>query len=383
FSSIAIVATLGLLLLLLAQSQQTGRAQSPPDWENARVFAIGKEPAHATLVPYTDERAALRADSQASPYVRSLDGAWQFHWARRPEERPVDFYKPEFDVTGWRAIHVPSNWEMEGYGTPIYTNITYPFKRAAPRVTEEPPPTWTAYKERDPVGSYRRTFEVPPDWRGRQTFLVFGGVNSAFYVWVNGQRVGYSEDSRLPSEFDITRYLQPGANVLAVEVYRWSDGSYMEDQDFWRMSGIFRSVQLVSRAPVYVRDFYARSTLDAAYRDGVLKLKVKVKNTTQQDEAVSVEARLLDAAHRPVFRPLTAKANVPSQADAALDFEQVVVNPRKWSAEEPNLYTLLITLQDASGRVIETIPWHVGFRTSEIKDGQILFNGKPIVIKGV
>src|SRR5919202_666585 len=299
-SAAASIAGLGLPLFILAAPGQDQRTP-PPDWEDPRVFAVGKEPAHATLVPYPDESAALRADSQASPFVRSLDGMWKFHWVPRPEERPMDFYKPEFDVSSWREIRVPSNWEMEGNGTPIYTNITYPFKRAAPRVTEELPPTWTAYKERDPVGSYRRTFAVPMGWRGRQVFLTFGGVNSAFYVWVNGARVGYSEDSRLPSEFDVTEHLRPGANVVAVEVYRWSDGSYMEDQDFWRMSGIFRGVRLVSRAPLYVRDFYARPVLDAQYRDAVLRLKVEVRNAGAQDGAVSVEARLLDAARRPVF----------------------------------------------------------------------------------
>ncbi|MDT5263341.1 MAG: beta-galactosidase [Acidobacteriota bacterium] len=378
------IVCLCLPLFALAARAQDGQPQTPPhDWENARVFAIGKEPAHATLTPYPDEASALRADSPDSPFVRSLDGVWKFHWARRPEERPADFYKPDFDVSAWRDIRVPSNWEMEGYGTPIYTNITYPFKRAAPRVTEEPPAAWTAYKDRDPVGSYHRTFEVPADWRGRQVFLAFGGVNSAFYVWVNGQKVGYSEDSRLPSEFNITSYLKPGENMLAVEVYRWSDGSYMEDQDFWRMSGIFRSVQLVSRAPIYARDFYARTTLDADHRDATLRVKVKVRNAERQNDAVAVEAKLLDAAHHSVFRALNEKANVQGQSETALDFEQKVSNPLKWSAEEPNLYTLLITLKDSSGRVIETIPWRVGFRSSEIKDGQILFNGKPIIIKGV
>lgn len=366
-------------LFVLGQDKQT---DAPPDWENGRVFAINKEPAHAALTPYADERAALDADSRASTFVRTLDGAWKFRWSRRPEERPVDFYKPDFDAAAWRDIRVPSNWEMEGYGTPIYSNITYPFKRDAPRVTEEPPREWTAYKERDPVGSYRRTFEVPAEWAGRQIFLTFGGVSSAFYVWVNGQRVGYSEDSRLPSEFNVTPYIKPGANLLAVEVYRWSDGSYMEDQDFWRMSGIFRHVRLVSRSNLYVRDFYARTTLDAAYRDATLKLKVELKNNAERDANATVEAKLLDARGRPVFRALTKRTNAPRQSGATIEFEQSVSNPLKWSAEEPNLYTLLVTLKDAGGRVLEVIPSRVGFRTSEIKGGQILFNGKPIVIKG-
>src|SRR5215213_4099655 len=382
FDAVAFAACMGLPLLVFALSSQSGRQNdTPPDWENPRVFAINKEPAHATLTPYADERAALDADSKPSVFVRPLDGAWKFHWSRRPEERPADFYKPDFDANAWREIRVPSNWEMEGYGTPIYSNITYPFKRDAPRVTEEPPREWTAYKERNPVGSYRRTFEVPAEWAGRQIFLTFGGVSSAFYVWVNGERVGYSEDSRLPSEFNVTPYVKPGANLLAVEVYRWSDGSYMEDQDFWRMSGIFRSVRLVSRAPLHVRDFYARTTPDAAYRDAALKLKVELKNATDREEPATVEAKLLDARGRPVFRTLTKRTSASRQSGATVEFEQQVSNPLKWSAEEPNLYTLLLTLKGAGGRVLEVIPWRVGFRTSEIKGGQLLFNGKPIVIK--
>jgi beta-galactosidase len=383
FTAVVFAACMSLPLLVFAMSSQDGRpSDTPPDWENPRVFAVNKEPAHAMLTPYADERAALDADSKPSTFVRPLDGAWKFQWSRRPEERPVDFYKPDFDTSAWRDIRVPSNWEMEGYGTPIFSNITYPFKRDAPRVTTEPPREWTAYRERNPVGSYRRTFEVPAEWAGRQIFLTFGGVSSAFYVWVNGARVGYSEDSRLPSEFNVTPYIKPGANLVAVEVYRWSDGSYMEDQDFWRMSGIFRSVRLVSRAPLHVRDFYALTTLDAAYRDATLKLKVELKNSGERDAPATVEAKLLDARGRPVFRTLTKRTSAPRQSAASVEFEQKVSNPLKWSAEEPNLYTMLLTLKGAGGRVLEVIPWRVGFRTSEIKDGQILFNGKPIVIKG-
>jgi beta-galactosidase len=362
-----------------------GFAQAGPalEWEDPRVFAVNEEPAHATLVPYPDEAAALRAGEQGSPFVQSLNGLWKFHWVRIPSERPVDFYKPEFDVAGWREIRVPSNWEREGYGTPIFLNIVYPHKRDAPSVMGEPDPTWTTYKERNPVGSYRRTFTVPEEWKGRRTFLVFGGVSSAFYVWVNGEKVGYSEDSRLPSEFDVTKYLEPGENVLAVEVYRWCDGSYLEDQDFWRLSGIFRDVSLVSRAPLHVRDFYARTALDKQYRDATLSLKVTVRNAGEQSAPASVEAKLLDDAGRAVGRPLTAKASVPAGREVSLDLEQAVPNPKKWSAEEPNLYTLVLSLKGAGGATVESIPWSVGFRTSEIRNNQILINGRPVMLKGV
>jgi len=384
FSGAAALAAACLCLLSGSVAPfQTTRADGLTfEWLDPAVFAVGKEPAHATLVPFPDEAAALNSESKGSPFVRTLDGLWKFHWTKTPAGRPIDFVKPEFDAGAWREIRVPSNWEMEGYGTPFYLNILYPFKRDAPSVMGEPPADWTAYHERNPVGSYRRTFTVPAEWSGRRTFLVFGGVSSAFYVWLNGRVVGYSEDSRLPSEFDITDKLKAGENVLAVQVYRWSDGSYMEDQDFWRMSGIFRSVGLVSRAPLHVRDFYARPVLDADYRDASLRLRVNVRNASSSDEQVFVGAKLLDASRRAVGQPLNARVGVRSGSEAKLEMEHKVSNPLKWSAEEPNLYTLLLTLKRADGRVVETVPWRVGFRSSEIKGGQLLFNGRPIMLKG-
>jgi beta-galactosidase len=382
-----------ILLLTCSFVPSHARQTDPPDWENPRVFGINREPMHATFVPYADEATARRGalayapgapPAPGSPFVQSLNGKWKFNWVKEPSLRPVDFYKPEFDVSAWKEIRVPSNWEFEGYGTPIFLNIIYPFKRDAPRVTEEPPKDWTTYEERNPVGSYRRTFTVPASWAGRETFLVLRGVNSACYVWVNGQRVGYSEDSRLPAEFNVTKYVRPGENIVAVEVYRFSDGSYMEDQDFWRLSGIFRDVELVSRAPVHVRDFYARvTTFGEGYRDALLRVQVEVKNMTERDETVRVEAGLLDERGRAVFKTRGEFASAPRQSGSTIIFDQTVAHPKKWSAEEPNLYTLLITLKDGNGRVLEVIPWRLGFRTTEIKDGQILVNGRPVRIKGV
>lgn len=382
-----------LLLLACASVQTQARQAAPPDWENPRVFGVNKEPAHATFVPYADEAAARRGamayapgapPAPASPFVMSLNGMWKFNWVKEPSARPADFYKPEFDVSGWKEIRVPANWEFEGYGTPIFLNIVYPFKRDAPKVTSEPPKDWTTYEERNPVGSYRRTFTVPASWNGRETFLVLRGVNSACYVWVNGERVGYSEDSRLPAEFDVTKYVRPGENTLAVEVYRFSDGSYIEDQDFWRLSGIFRDVELVSRAPLHVRDFYARAAVfGEGYRDAMLRINVEVRNVTGRDETVRVEVELFDDRGRAVFKPLGNFASAPRQSGTTLIFEQYVPKPKKWSAEEPNLYTLLLTLKDGNNRVLEVIPWRLGFRMSEIKGGQLLVNGRPVVIKGV
>lgn len=376
-------------LLLACASVQS---QDLPDWENPRVFNINKEPAHATFVPYTDEASARRgvlafapgaAPAPGSPFVMSLNGRWKFNWVKEPSARPVDFYKPEFDVSGWKEIKVPANWEFEGYGTPIFLNIIYPFKRDAPKVMGEPPRDWTTYEERNPVGSYRRTFNVPAAWAGRETFLVLRGVNSACYVWVNGQKVGYSEDSRLPAEFNVTQYVRPGENTLAVEVYRFSDGSYIEDQDFWRLSGIFRDVELVSRAPLHLRDFYARTHLDAQYADARLNVNAKVRNAGASAEKFTLQAKLFDARGTSVGAPFVGEGTATSGGEVSLDLSQNVNNPLKWSAEEPNLYTLVLTLKDSKGRVLEVVPWRLGFRTSEIKNGQILVNGRPMMIKGV
>ncbi|MCA1614301.1 MAG: DUF4981 domain-containing protein [Acidobacteria bacterium] len=331
-----------ILQLLLAASivcpaQDESRARAGlPEWEDPRVFGVGREPAHSTFVPYPDEAAARQgalafapgaARAPSSPYVRSLNGRWKFHWVKEPSLRPADFYKPEYDVSAWKEIRVPSNWEMEGYGTPIFLNIVYPFKRDAPKVMGEPPKDWTTYAERNPVGSYRRAFTLPAEWKGRETFLILRGVNSACYVWVNGHRLGYSEDSRLPAEFDVTKYVRPGENSVAVEVYRYSDGSYLEDQDFWRLGGIFRDVELVSRAPVHVRDFHARTHLDAQYRDARLAVNAKVRNAGKSRERFSLEMKLFDGRGAAVGAPVAAEGSAPAGGEVSLDLSREVANP--------------------------------------------------------
>jgi beta-galactosidase len=374
----------GMLALLIVAAAAPARGRDrAPDWEDPTVIGINREPMHATFTPYADAAAALKMDPAGSGWVMSLNGSWKFHWSRRPEERPAEFFAPGFDASGWAEIPVPSNMEVQGYGTRIYTNITYPFKKDAPRVMGEPDPSWTTFNERNPVGSYLRAFQAPADWTGRRVLLTFDGVASAFYVWVNGQKVGYSEDSRLPAEFDITSYLKPGANLLAVEVYRYSDGSYLEDQDFWRLSGIFRDVTITARGPLHIRDFYVRTILDSDYRDATLGLLVEVMNSKPETADAKVEATLLDDAGERVWSSGDIDWQVPPKVARGLFWAGAVKNPAKWSAETPNLYTLLLTLKDSAGRTLEVIPWPVGFRSSEIKDGQLLINGKPIYIKGV
>ncbi len=353
------------------------------DWQNPQVNSINQEQAHSTFSAYPTVEAALNSESESSALAISLNGQWKFNWVRRPEERPRDFYQPGYDVSIWKEITVPGDWMMQGYDVPIYSNMTYPFKKDAPRVMGEPDKSWTAFVNRNPVGSYRRNFSLPEGWKNRQTFLIFDGVNSAFYVWINGQAVGYAEDSRLPSEFNISKYLKPGENMIGVEVYRWCDGSYMEDQDFWRMAGIFRDVTLISRGSVYVRDFFVETELDKQYRDAVFHLKVKIRNVGAQGMPVKIDAGLLDDSGKSVFENISGNALVKPGEESVVDLSQAVKDPKKWSAEEPNLYRLLITLKDGSGKALEVIPGRVGFRTSEIKEDRLLINGRKIYLKGV
>ena len=361
---------------------QIGLAAAP-DWENEQVIGRNKEPGRAMAFPYPDRARALQATREATPYFQSLNGPWRFHWVPHPDQRPADFYRPEFDVSGWKTVSVPGNWQCQGYGMPLYTNITYPFRADPPRVMGEPPAEYTNFQARNPVGSYRRTFEVPADWKGRQVFLQFDGVDSAFYLWINGRQVGYSEDSRTPAVFHINRYLQDGPNVLAVEVYRYSDGSYLEDQDFWRLSGIYRNVYLWSTADLHLRDFFIHADLDDQYRDAQLRVEAEVRNFADRPQAFTVEAKLLDGVGKTVFQGVVAGGDAGAAATAAVTLNQPVPNPAKWSAEQPNLYRLLLTLKDAAGKVVEVTTCRVGFRRVEMKNGFLLVNGQRIDLKGV
>lgn len=259
-----VVMIMGFFFFGLSSQAQT----IPNDWENPLVFQINKEVPKATFLPYADEATAIADNYAKSPYYQLLNGNWKFHWVSKPDDRPLDFYKETYDVSKWKDIKVPSNWEIEGYGIPIYTNIVYPFPLNAPYIPHND----------NPVGSYRRDFNVPASWDGRRIYLHFASGAAAMYVWVNGKKVGYSEVTKSPAEFDITKYTRKGKNTLAVEVYRWSDGSYLEDQDFWRLSGIDNDVYLYSTAQLRIADFFAHPDLEAAYKNGLLSVDVKLKN---------------------------------------------------------------------------------------------------------
>jgi beta-galactosidase len=372
------LSALGVATLLALAATTPG---SPvPDWENPEVFGRNKEPAHCTLMPYPNEATALVGTREASPFFRLLNGRWRFHWVRKPAGRPAGFHQPGYDVSGWDEIPVPSNWELQGYGIPIYTNSAYPFSPTDPRPPSIP-------HDWNPVGSYRTEFTVPKEWKDRQVFLHFEGVKSAFYLWINGEAAGYSQGSMTPAEFNITKHLRGGRNVLAAEVYRWSDGSFLEDQDTWRLSGIYRDVFLYSTPTVHLRDFFLRSDLDAEYRDAALRVSTRVRNYgAARARPHAVEVSLFDPGGAPVgARPLVTGriAALAAGDEGVVEMQAEVSDPFKWSSETPHLYTVLLTLKDPSGRVIEVEGTRFGFREVEIRDAQLLVNGVSIKLKGV
>jgi len=363
----------------------TGILGASEDWQTAEMIGQNKEPGHCTLLPFATTAQALAGRAEGSPFYQSLNGQWKFHWVKQPSERPREFYRPAYDVSQWDEIPVPANWQLQGYGTPIYVNITHPFKVNAPRVMDEPPAHFTSYAQRNPVGSYRRRFAIPAQWKGRQVFLHFAGVKSACYVWVNGRKVGYSQGSMTPAEFNITDFLETGDNVLAVEVYRWSDGSYLEDQDMWRLSGIYRDVYLFATPSVHMRDFHVSSDLDGDYQRAHMNTRVTVRNYgSKAVEGHGLEVTLLDRAQRIVSqarssRPLTLTPGT----EAIRDVGMLVDTPRLWTAETPHLYTVLVKLLDGQGQVLEVEGCKFGFREVAMRAGALLINGRVVKLKGV
>ena len=362
-------------------------AQVHHDWEDNHVLQINREPARAYYIPY----GVSKGDR-----TLSLNGDWHFRWTKTPDELIKDFYRTDYDVSSWKTLAVPANWEVNGYGTPIYVSAGYPFKIDPPYVTREPKKEWTTYEERNPTGQYKRTFLLPAAWQSGQTLLRFEGVMSAFYVWINGKRVGYSQGSMEPSEFNVTSYLKGGENQIAVEVYKYSDGSYLEDQDFWRFGGIHRDVLLYHTPDVRLRDVAVRTTQE---KDGwtlAVNPQFSVYNG-ETGEGYRLVATLLDGSTAvggdtvPVDEVLdlqhkAARMNEWFPQRGYRKFNRMTIrmaNPRLWSAEVPNLYTLKLQLQDAAGRNIEQTSLQVGFRQINIRGGQLLINGTPIKIRGV
>jgi beta-galactosidase len=355
------------------------------EWNDQNITEVNKERATEIVIPFDNAENARTKSLEQSPFFFSLNGTWKFHWVKSPGERPVDFYRTAYDVSSWDDIKVPATWQIEAvrngksWDKPLYCNFIYPFTGSSvqwPNVIQPRPGNYTFYAMPNPVGSYRREFTLPASWTDRDVFIRFNGVEAGFYLWLNGRYVGYSEDSYLPAEFNLTPYVQAGNNVLAVEVYRFTDGSFLECQDFWRLSGIHRDVFLWSAPKTRIRDFFFRTDLDADYRNATVSLDVELAG--QPPANASLNVRILSEDGSTLAETNHAIAETGS---STLTF--TVASPLKWTAETPHLHTLLLTLKEGNN-ITDVRAKKVGFREIELAhNGQILINGKPILFKGV
>jgi beta-galactosidase len=348
-----------------------------PEWNrNPEIFQLNRLIAHATLMPYKTIAEALQGNRYASDFYQSLNGLWKFAYYENPDCRIENFFHLKFDVSKWAEIKVPGHWQLQGYDRPHYTNTRYPWEG---KEDIKPPVAPTMF---NPVGQYIRSFSVPNDWKGQPVYISFQGVESAFYIWVNGEFVGYSEDSFTPAEFDLTPYLVEGENRLAVEVYKWCDGSWLEDQDFWRFSGIFRDVYLYCTPAIHIYDFFAMTELDGEYKDAELKIETEILNYFEKNFGkIQFTIMLFDMANKKAFEESVSFLINASKTKIA--FSNTIKNSQKWSAEHPYLYTLVLSLTDEAGHLVEAVSCKVGFRKFEIKDGLMKINGKRIIFKGV
>jgi beta-galactosidase len=386
-----------LVFLSLITVNATGQIIGE-ELENPAITGINNQSPHTWAIPFPDAKSFNGKKQMESPWCRLLNGSWKFHWSNNPKGRPVDFYKEDYDISGWKEIPVPSDWQMHGYDYPIYTNINYPFHADPPISAKDqnrpefddlltdknPSKALPPYipKEFNPVGSYRHNFTVPSEWKDKRIVLHFGGVNSAAYYWLNGVKLGYSEDSKTPVEFDITDKIREGENNLAVEVYRWSDGSYLEDQDFFRLSGIERDVFIYATPKVHISDYFVKTDLINNYQDAELSVTVDIRNylKDQKPGNYTINLKITGREGKDI---VTAKQNinVGNQQELKVTFIKTIKNPLKWTAETPNLYQLALTLE--GNKLSEVIGSKIGFREIEILNGQLCINGKAIYLKGV
>lgn len=347
------------------------------EWENIGIISLNKEKPRATSLPYDTIDNAI--DGENSPFVKSFNGKWKFNWVEKPELREKDFYKRDFDSSEWKKIVVPSNWQLQGYGKPIYTNQKYPSSVRTRRIPN-------INHNYNPVGSYLNTFVLPEDWNNRDILIHFAGVKSAFYLWINGVFVGYSQGSMLPAEFNITKFVDKGENSIAVEVYRWSDGSYLEDQDMWRLSGIYRDVLLTSMPKVGIRDFFIHSDLDSEYKDAILHAQIDIQNFDDISfNSLLVNVQLMQKVKGKIKTALKLSKKVNPKAGKifTVNLKKKIRSPVLWSAEKPNLYDILITLETKNNKIFDIRKIKFGFRKVEVREGQFFINGKSIIIKGV
>lgn len=374
-----------VVLCLNANAQQH-------DWENQYVLQKNRMPARAAFIPYLSQNGDMQI---------SLNGEWKFNWTKTPDKQPQDFFNTSFDDSGWKTFPVPGDWEMNGYGTPIYSSSGYTFKIDPPFVMKEPKKNYTAYVERNPTGCYRRTFSVPAEWKDKEVFVRFGAVSSAFYLYVNGQEVGYSQGSMEPTEFCLTPYLKSGENQIALKVMKYSDGSYLEDQDMWRIAGIHRGIELYATPKIRIADFGVRTLLDKDYKDAELVIDPKLAVfDSERGTGYRITAMLYDATGKAVtdtalWQPaepmlnLDKKGKILNQRNPQRGYapygwlKTTIKNPYKWDAEHPYLYTLKLALVDSTGNAVERAETKIGFRSVEIKDGMMLVNGKQVRLRGV
>ncbi|MCD7901715.1 MAG: DUF4981 domain-containing protein [Bacteroides sp.] len=350
------------LILGLALFGLSAEAQKN-EWKNPEVNAVNRAPMHTNYFAYESSELASKGEKELSANFMTLNGTWKFNWVQNSDQRPQTFYQLNFDDKGWNNLQVPAMWELNGYGDPIYVNIGYAWRNQFKNNPPEIP------VEDNHVGSYRKEIVIPTDWNGKEIFAHFGSVTSNMFLWVNGKYVGYSEDSKLEAEFNLTSYLKPGKNLIAFQVFRWCDGTYLEDQDFFRFSGVGRDCYLYTRNKTYIQDIRLTPDLDAQYKDGTLAIDLQLKGNA------TVELELKDITGKSV-------ANAEVKGSGKLSTQMQVTNPAKWSAEVPNLYFLTATLKSGN-KVLEVIPQKVGFRKIEMKNAQILVNGQPVLFKGV
>ena len=353
------------------------------DWENPQITGINKLSPRATSISFSSEESAEKIDKNNSDRYLSLNGQWKFNWTKTFRESPHNFYESNYDTSKWAEIKVPANWELEGYGTAIYTNSVYPFLPVNPPYIPE---------DDNPIGNYIKHFDMPSGWKDKRIVLHFGGVSSAFYVWINGKKIGYSEGSRLPAEFDISSYVKNSNNNLAVQVLRWSDGSYLEDQDHWRLSGIHREVYLEATPKTYIQDFFVRTDLDSTFQNASLQIRPTIVNETKNDlKGWDLEVKLFDdkgiailgeSLRKSITEILNEKYNHRGNVDFPI-LQTKVNSPKLWSAETPNLYTLILNLKDANDQIVESRSSKIGFREIQISDGQLTINGQPVLLYGV
>lgn len=342
------------------------------DWNDFDILHRNRLNSRAYFISYTDINSALTFDRGKSEKFKLLNGMWKFYYSNTPEESPEGFYENPYNIDDWDDIRVPGNWQVQGYGYPHYTDLIYPFPIDPPTVPSE-----------NPTGCYRRDFYIPEDWEGLQIVVRFEGVDSGFHLWINGEEVGYSQGSRMPSEFDITPFVKAGKNSISVRVYQWTNGSYIEDQDMWWLSGIFRDVAIIGRAPIHIKDFFIKTELDEKYEDAILKIETTLENIySEKTDNYNIEYKLLDENLSPVVDSVVVE-DIVVEGEKTFSTDISIPKPNKWSAESPYLYNLLMILKDLKGEIVEVVPSKVGFRNIELKDGNFLVNGVPIMLKGV